>query len=108
MVEGFSDMQCKLRSIHLPFSPIATHRTSFYYSVRTYTKHRDQDKDGRHNAMGTCLHNILVLDRDCGALHWCSLSIRSSVGSASEPRGIKLKDAFIHISNLRGRNHHGL
>ena len=35
MVEGFSDMQCKLRSIHLPFSPIATHRTSFYYSVRT-------------------------------------------------------------------------
>ena len=56
--------------------------------------------------MWTCLHNnILVLDRDCGALHWWSLAIRSSVESASEPRGIKLKDAFIHISNFRGRNH---
>ena len=41
--------------------------------------------------MWTCLHNnILVLDRDCGALHWWSLAIRSSVESASEPRGIKL------------------
>ena len=59
--------------------------------------------------MWTCLHNnILVLDRDCGALHWWSLAIRYSVESASEPRGIKLKDAFIHISNFRGRNHHGL
>ena len=59
--------------------------------------------------MGTCLHNnILVLDHDYGALHWCNLAIRSSIESASEPRGIKLKDAFIHISNLRGRNHHGL
>ena len=41
--------------------------------------------------MWTCLHNnVLVLDRDCGALHWWSLAIRSSVESASEPRGIKL------------------
>ena len=59
--------------------------------------------------MGTCLHNnILVLDHDYGTLHCGSLAIRSSVESASEPRGIKLKDAFIHIANFRERNHHGL
>ena len=72
VVEGFSDVQrvlaCKL---HLPFlvPSIATH-SNFILLFSTYTKHRDQDKDGRLNAIGTCLHNnILVLDRDCGALH---------------------------------------
>ena len=97
-------------SIHLPFldPPIATH-SNFILLFCTCTKHHDRDKDGRHNAMGTCLHNnILVLDHDYGALHWCSLAIRSSIESASEPRGIKLKDAFIHISNFRGRNHHDI
>ena len=51
------------------------------------------NKDGRHNAMRTCVHNNILLSWTVtGALHWCSLAFRSSDGSASEPRGIKLTD----------------